>query len=246
MASRHISEIQYTYKDGTEPVRVLVIEDEQKLAAALREGLEAEQYSVFVTATGEEGFYQVYAQPFDLVILDVMLPGRSGLEILKTMRDGGIHTPVLMLTALDTTEDRVRGLDTGADDYLVKPFAFSELLARMRALLRRGAPDATTKLTACDLELDVVRHAVTRSGQVLDLTVREFEILKYLLQYQGNVVSREMLSRDVWKETARHTPLDNVIDVHIARLRRKVDHQFEKKLLQTVRGVGFTIRTEPE
>lgn len=223
-----------------------MIEDEQKLAAALREGLEAEQYFVCVTATGEEGFYQVHAQSFDLVILDVMLPGRSGLEILKTMRDGGIHTPVLMLTARDTTEDRVRGLDTGADDYLVKPFAFSELLARVRALLRRGAPEATTRLTAGDLEMDVVRHVVTRSGQVLDLTVREFEILKYLLQHQGKVVSREMLSRDVWKETARHTPLDNVIDVHIARLRRKLDHQFERKLLQTVRGVGFTLRTEPE
>lgn len=223
-----------------------MIEDEQKLAAALREGLEAEQYCVCVTATGEEGFYQVHAQSFDLVILDVMLPGRSGLEILKTMRDGGIHTPVLMLTARDTTEDRVRGLDTGADDYLVKPFAFSELLARMRALLRRGAPEATTRLTAGDLEMDVVRHVVTRSGQVLDLTVREFEILKYLLEHQGKVVSREMLSRDVWKETARHTPLDNVIDVHIARLRRKLDHQFERRLLQTVRGVGFTLRTEPE
>ena len=227
-------------------MRILVIEDEQKLAKALRQGLEAEQYNVCVAYTGEEGFYQLHTELFDLVILDVMLPGRSGLEILKTLRERGIHTPVLILTARDTTEDRVRGLDTGADDYLVKPFAFAELLARVRALLRRGAPEVTTKLKAWDLEMDIVGHVVTRSGQALDLTVREFEILEYLLRNQGRVVSREMLSRDVWKEIARHTPLDNVIDVHMARLRRKVDSHFEKKLVQTVRGVGFTLRQEPE
>jgi two-component system, OmpR family, copper resistance phosphate regulon response regulator CusR len=199
---------------------------------------------VRVANSGEEGFYQVHAEPFDAIILDVMLPGRNGLEILKTMRDSGIRTPVLMLTARDTTEDRVRGLDIGADDYLVKPFAYNELLARIRALLRRGAPDPSARLAVGDLEMDVVRHVVTRSGQVLDLTAREFEILQYLLQNQGKVVSREMLSRDVWKETSRHTPLDNVIDVHIARLRRKIDQQFKLKLLQTVRGVGFTLRPE--
>jgi two-component system, OmpR family, copper resistance phosphate regulon response regulator CusR len=174
------------------------------------------------------------------------LPGRSGLEILKTLRQRGIHTPVLILTARDAMEDRVLGLDTGADDYLIKPFAFAELLARVRALLRRGAPEVATKLKAWDLEMDIVGHAVTRSGERLDLTVREFEILEYLLRHQGMVVSREMLSRDVWKETSRHTPLDNVIDVHIARLRRKVDFRFEKKLVHTVRGVGFTLRQEPE
>jgi two-component system copper resistance phosphate regulon response regulator CusR len=239
-----IPEIQHSSEADTGLVQILLIEDEQKLAAALREGLNAEGYSVRVANSGEEGFYQVHAEPFDAIILDVMLPGRNGLEILKTMRDSGIRTPVLMLTARDTTEDRVRGLDIGADDYLVKPFAYNELLARIRALLRRGAPDPSARLAVGDLEMDVVRHVVTRSGQVLDLTAREFEILQYLLQNQGKVVSREMLSRDVWKETSRHTPLDNVIDVHIARLRRKIDQQFKLKLLQTVRGVGFTLRPE--
>lgn len=225
-------------------MQILLIEDEQKLAGALREGLSAEGYDVRVARSGEEGFYQIHADPVDLIILDVMLPGRSGLEILKTMRESGIRTPVLMLTARDTTEDRVRGLDTGADDYLVKPFAYNELVARIRALLRRGVPDLGARLAVSDLEMDVIRHVVTRSGKALDLTAREFEILKYLLQNQGKVVSREMLSRDVWKEISRHTPLDNVIDVHIARLRRKIDQQFKIKLLQTVRGVGFTLRAE--
>ena len=227
-------------------MRVLVIEDEQKIATAVRQGLEADQYSVRVASTGEEGFYQLHTEPFDLVILDVMLPGRSGLEILGALRQRGNHTPVLMLTSKDTTEDRVRGLDTGADDYLIKPFAFAELLARVRALLRRGAPDVASKLKAWDLEMDLIGHVAIRAGQALNLTVREFEILEYLLRHQGRVVSREMLGRDVWKETARHTPLDNVIDVHIARLRRKVDQNFERKLLHTVRGVGFTLRQEPE
>lgn len=227
-------------------MKILVIEDEQKLATVLQQGLEAEQYSVRVAHTGEEGFYLLHTESFDLAILDVMLPGRSGLEILKTLRQRGIKTPVLILTARDTTEDRVLGLDTGADDYLVKPFAFTELLARIRALLRRGAPESATKLKAWDLEMNIVSHVVTRSGQALDLTVREFEILEYLIRNQGRVVSREMLSRDVWKEVAPQTPLDNVIDVHIARLRRKIDQQFDKKLLQTVRGVGFALRQEPE
>ena len=166
-------ETHITPEDCNKFVRILVIEDEQKLAKALRQGLEAEQYNVCVAYTGEEGFYQLHTELFDLVILDVMLPGRSGLEILKTLRERGIHTPVLILTARDTTEDRVRGLDTGADDYLVKPFAFAELLARVRALLRRSAPEVTTKLKASDMEMDVVGHVVTRSGHALDLTVRE-------------------------------------------------------------------------
>jgi DNA-binding response OmpR family regulator len=225
-------------------VRILVIEDEQKLGKALQEGLQAEQYGVALAYTGEEGFYLVQTEAFDLVILDVMLPGRNGFEILTTMRQHGLKTPVLMLTARDAIEDRVRGLDTGADDYLLKPFAFSELLARIRALCRRGVPETSPRLRIADLEVDIVGRSVTRGGQMLELTAREFELLEYLLRHQGHVVSREMLTREVWKEGNRHTPLDNVIDVHVARLRRKVDDQFDQKLVHTVRGVGFVVREE--
>jgi two-component system copper resistance phosphate regulon response regulator CusR len=227
-------------------VRILVIEDEQKLGKALQEGLQAEQYGVSVAYTGEEGFYLAQTETFDLVILDVMLPGRSGFEILTTMRQHGFKTPVLMLTARDAIEDRVRGLDTGADDYLVKPFAFPELLARIRALFRRGIPETSLKLRVADLEVDVEGRTVARNGITLELTAREFELLEYLVRHRGHVVSREMLARDVWKEAARHTPLDNVIDVHVARLRRKIDDQFDQKLVHTVRGVGFVVREEQD
>ena len=156
-----------------------------------------------------------------------------------------METPVLILTARDSVEDRVRGLDSGADDYLVKPFAFPELLARIRALLRRGRIDDAPTLKLADLEMDLIAHEVTRGGQQIDVTAREFQILEYLLRNGGNVVSREMLARDVWKETARVTPLDNVIDVHIARLRRKLDAPFDLPLIHTVRGVGFVLK-EPQ
>lgn len=239
-------ERRLAYKEEGNSVRILVIEDERKLVKALQEGLEAEQYAVAVAYTGEEGFYLVQTESFDLVILDVMLPGRNGLEILKSMRQHGLRTPVLMLTARDAIEDRVLGLDTGADDYLLKPFAFPELLARIRALNRRGIPESMPRLRIGDLHVDVVGRTVTRAGQMLELTAREFELLEYLVRHQGHVVSREMLTRDVWKEAGRHTPLDNVIDVHVARLRRKVDDQFHQKLVHTVRGVGFVVREEQE
>jgi DNA-binding response OmpR family regulator len=225
-------------------VRILVIEDEPKLGKALQEGLEAEEYAVSLALTGEEGFYLAQAENFDVCVLDVMLPGRSGLEILATMRARGSKTPVLLLTARDAVEDRVRGLDAGADDYLVKPFAFPELLARIRALGRRGITETRAKLQVADLQMDIVARSVRRNGQMLELTAREFELLEYLVRHQGHVVSREMLTRDVWKESSRHTPLDNVIDVHVARLRRKVDDRFEQKLVHTVRGVGFVVREQ--
>ena len=225
-------------------VRILVVEDEPKIARALREGLEAESYSVSLAPTGEDGFFLLNSEPFDLVVLDVMLPGRSGLEILAALRRRGLPTPVLLLTARDTGDDRVLGLDLGADDYLVKPFAVAELSARIRALLRRGPSRPEPILTLADLQLDLLARSASRAGHPLDLTPREFDLLAYLLRHHGQIVSREMLARDLWKETARHTPLDNVIDVHIARLRRKLDESFSPKLLHTIRGVGFTLKPE--
>jgi two-component system copper resistance phosphate regulon response regulator CusR len=200
-------------------VRILVVEDETKVAKALREGLEAERYDVYVASTGEEGFFLVNHEAFDLIVLDLMLPRRDGIEVLRTLRKRGLQTPVLILTAKDAVDDRVHGLDSGADDYLVKPFAFPELLARIRALLRRDRPDQALKLRQDNLEMDVVTRKVRRAGQSVELTVKEFEILEYLLRHRGRVVSREMLARDVWHVSARATPLDNVIDVTIARLR---------------------------
>jgi two-component system copper resistance phosphate regulon response regulator CusR len=226
----------------SESVHILVVEDEPKLADALKEGLEAEQYRVSMARTGEDGFFLLHSERFDLVMLDVTLPGRSGLEVLRTLRLSGVQIPVLLLTARDTIEDRVHGLDSGADDYLVKPFAFPELLARLRALLRRGSAEKPPKLNLANLALDAGNRSVTRGGSPIELTMREYELLEYLLRNQGSVVSREMLARDVWKETARATPIDNVIDVHIARLRRKIDDGFDGKLLHTVRGVGFILR----
>jgi DNA-binding response OmpR family regulator len=225
-------------------MQILVVEDEPKVGSALLEGLGAEGYEVTLADSGEEGFFHANARVFDLIILDVMLPGRDGIEVLQTLRKQGAKTPVLLLTAKDAVEDRVLGLDAGADDYLVKPFAFVELSARIRALLRRNKAESEAVMTIAGLVVDPVKRSVTREGHRIELTTREFDLLEFLVRNHGRVVSREMLARDVWKETARATPLDNVIDVHIARLRRKVDDPFETKLLQTVRGVGFTVNEE--
>jgi two-component system, OmpR family, copper resistance phosphate regulon response regulator CusR len=227
---------------SSNPVRILVVEDEQKVANALREGLQDERYDVVVERTGEGAFFRMTTEQFDAILLDLTLPGRDGLEILNAMRQRGMKTPVLVLTARDTIQDRIVGLDSGADDYLIKPFAFAELLARIRALVRRGRAAESPRLAVGDLEVELITRKVARGGKPIDLTVREFELLEYLLRHQGQVVSRELLARDVWKETARTTPLDNVIDVHIARLRRKVDAERPAKLIHTVRGVGFMVR----
>ena len=221
--------------------QILVIEDEQKVAGALRSGLEAEGFRVRIANTGEDGFFLAASEPFDLLILDRMLPGRDGLEILQALRKKGLLTPVLFLTARDGVADRVAGLDAGADDYLVKPFAFAELLARVRALVRRSRGDQLVRLSAGDLLLDVASRTVTRASRRIDLTTREYQLLEYLVRHKGTLVSREMLARDVWGETERCTPLDNVIDVHITRLRKKVDAG-PAKLIHTIRGVGFIVR----
>jgi two-component system copper resistance phosphate regulon response regulator CusR len=225
-------------------LRILVVEDERKVAKAIQEGLEGNSYAVVVAHTGEDGFFRANSEQFDLLILDVMLPGRNGIEVLSAIRKQGHRVPVLLLTAKDSVEDRVVGLDVGADDYLIKPFAFPELLARVRALLRRGKTESATILKMQDLEMDLLSRSVKRGARLIDLTAREFEVLEYLLRHQGQVVSREMLSRDVWKEHVRHTPLDNVIDVFMGRLRRKVDEGVSTKLLHTVRGVGFVLKAE--
>ena len=223
-------------------MRVLIVEDERKLAEILASALQAEHYEVVVARTGDEGFSRANAEVFDLVVLDVMLPGRNGLEILQALRRRHIKTPVLLLTARDGVDDRVLGLDLGADDYLVKPFALPELLARIRALLRRGRPSDGLRLKAADLELDLATRRAVRGERMLELTTREFELLEYLLRHRDHLVSREMLAREVWKEPRRATPLDNVIDVQMTRLRKKVDIDGGARLIHTVRGVGFVLR----
>ena len=223
-------------------MRVLVVEDEQKVAQALREGLEGEGYEVILEHTGEGAFFRITTETFDMILLDLMLPGRDGLQILTTLRDRGVKTPVLVLTARDTLDDRVKGLDSGADDYLVKPFAFAEVLARIRAVRRRGRVADALRLSAGDLEMDLETRKVTRGGRLVELTGREFELLQHLLRHQRQIVSRDTLARDVWQEASRSAPLDNVIDVHIARLRRKIDLDQPVRLIHTVRGVGFILR----
>ena len=222
-------------------MRILIVEDELKLAHALKESLEGLSYQVTLAMTGEEGFYLASKETFNLVILDLNLPVRGGIEILRTLRNLGWITPVLILTARDSMDDRVQGLDGGADDYLVKPFAFPELHARIRALTRRGQVETVTRLKCADLEMDRVTRKVNRVGQPIDLTAKEFDLLEYLLLHQGHVVSRETLARELWGTRARVVQLDNVIDVHITRLRAKVDVPFETPLIKTRRGLGFVL-----
>jgi DNA-binding response OmpR family regulator len=224
-------------------MRVLVVEDELKIAEALRDGLEAEQYAVAVERTGEAAFYRASTEDFDLMVMDLGLPGRDGLEVISALRQNRLRTPILVLTARDSVGARVAGLDAGADDYLVKPFAFEELLARMRALMRRGPAHPQLVLTTGPLTLDVAKRTVSRDGEYLALTVREFEVIECLMRFSGQIVSRETLAREVWKE-ARTTSLDNVIDVHVTRLRRKIDSNRTPSLIHTVRGIGFSLSLE--
>jgi DNA-binding response OmpR family regulator len=220
--------------------RVLIVEDERKVLRGLAQGLQAEGYDVATAATGEAGYELAATQAFDCIILDRMLPGRDGLQVLADLRAAGKKTPVLILTARDAIEDRVTGLDAGADDYLVKPFALAELLARLRVLLRRGPAERETVLRADDLEMDLLQRRVTRGGVELTLTQREFEVLEYFLRHKNAVVTRDMLGREVWKEPGH--ALTNVIDVYVNFLRRKVERPGKKTLLHTVRGVGYRLQ----
>jgi two-component system copper resistance phosphate regulon response regulator CusR len=227
--------------DNPAVAKILIIEDDAKTAAAIREGLRMDGHDAVATMTGEEGAALCRSQPFYAIVLDWMLPGRSGVDVLQALRAEGSRTPVLLLTARDAIEDRVLGLDSGADDYLVKPFAFTELSARVRALVRRGEPDVIQRRVG-DLVLDLEQRRVRRGTRQITLTPKEFDLLAYLARHQGQTVTRRMLARDVWRELHRATPLDNVIDVHITHLRRKIDDGHQQKLIHTVRGVGFVLR----
>jgi DNA-binding response OmpR family regulator len=219
--------------------RVLVIEDDPKIRRSLEQGLKAEGYDVGTAGTGEQGQHLAEGQLFDCLILDLLLPGQGGLEVLAGLRRAGNAVPVLILTARDAVEDRVIGLDAGADDYLVKPFHFAELLARLRVLLRRGRGPEETVLRAADLEMDLLRRRVVRGAAEIALTEREFEVLAYLLRHKNATVSRAMLGRDVWQEPCH--ALTNVIDVYITLLRRKVERPGTPPLIHTVRGVGYRL-----
>jgi DNA-binding response OmpR family regulator len=220
--------------------RLLVIEDERKVLRGLERGLRAEGYDVATASTGAAGLELAMNQSFDCLVLDLLLPGRGGLQILSDLRRAGRTVPVLVLTACDGIEDRVTGLDAGADDYLVKPFAFAELLARLRVLLRRGRAEAVTVLQADDLAMDLLKRRVTRGGTEVSLTQREFELLEYLLRHKNSIVTREMLGRDIWKEPSY--ALTNVIEVYIKLLRRKIEVHGARPLIHTVRGLGYTLR----
>jgi two-component system, OmpR family, copper resistance phosphate regulon response regulator CusR len=221
--------------------RVLVIEDEAKTRESLAEGLRLEAWNVETAANGNDALDSLERTPFDLVVLDWMLPDRDGIEVLRRVRQRGAQTPVLMLTARTSVDDRILGLDAGADDYLPKPFAFAELLARCRALLRRPVWTTGRMLRCGDLHLDTRARVAVRSGEEIPLTPREVDVLEYLLRYEGQIVTREMLEREVWKQSQRLTSLDNVIDVQMMRLRRKVDGDRGEKLIHTVRGVGYRL-----
>jgi DNA-binding response OmpR family regulator len=221
--------------------RVLVIEDEARVLCSLEEGLRSAGFDVETAATGEEGGRLAIAKPFDCIVLDWMLPGRDGLQVLSDLRRSGRPTPVLLLTARDAIEDRVRGLDSGAEDYLVKPFAFAELLARLRVMIRRGQAERETILRAGDnLELDLLRRRATRDGVEISLAHREFDVLEYLMRHKNDPVTREMLGLEVWKEPGY--AYTNVIEVYVNLLRRKIEIAGRSPRIVTIRGVGYCLR----
>jgi heavy metal response regulator len=225
-------------------MRILLVEDDKKVASFIRKGLEEEGYAVDVAAEGEAGLFMGLDRLHDLIILDVMLPKKPGFQVLRELRQAKVATPVLMLTARDTVEDKVQGLDAGADDYLTKPFVFAELLARVRALLRRRAEARSPRLQVADLLLDPATRSVTRDGQPITLTNREFALLEYLMRNAGRVLTRTAITEHVWDYDFDSGT--NVIDVYVNYLRKKIDAGHEPKLLHTVRGAGYVLRESHE
>jgi heavy metal response regulator len=221
-------------------MRILVIEDEKKIANFIKRGLKEEGYAVDAAYDGEQGYFMATTQDYDLIVLDLMLPKIDGLALCKKFRSEKVPSSVLMLTAKDSVKDKVSGLDSGADDYITKPFAFEEFLARVRALLRKGEAGASTKLTAGDLELDLVSHKVYREGKEIELTSKEYALLEYLMRNAGSVVTRTMISEHVWD--MNFDSFTNVIDVYVNYLRKKLDSGRDKKLIQTVRGRGYILK----
>lgn len=221
-------------------MRILVIEDEKKVAEFIKNGLAEEGYAVDTAPDGDAGYELATSNEYDAILLDILLPKIDGITLCSTLRSEGLHTPILMLTAKDAVKDKVRGLDAGADDYLTKPFAFEELLARIRALLRKQYQHQNTRLQVDDLVLDTVSHAVTRAGEVIPMSVKEYALLEYLMRNAGSVVTRTMISEHVWDISFE--TFTNVIDVYISYLRNKIDKGRSKALIQTVRGRGYTIK----
>ena len=237
--------IEIMVKNGVDAdMKLLVVEDEKTLNKIISKRLESVGYTVSSSLNGEEALIELKRDTFDAIVMDIMMPKVSGIEVLKEMKELGIKTPVLLLTAKDTIEDRVYGLDMGAHDYLVKPFAFDELLARIRAMLRVYENKNSHIMKISDLVLDKSSHSVTRSGKNIVLSVKEFEVLEYLMKHQGEVLTRERIESDVWE--TEYCGLTNVIDVYIRYLRKKIDDDFAVKLIHTVRGVGYVLREENE
>ena len=220
-------------------MRILIVEDEEKIASFIKRGLKEQHYSVDVVYDGEEGLYMAELNPYDLIVLDIMLPKKDGISIAKELRAKKIDVPILMLTARNAVKDKVSGLNAGADDYLTKPFSFTEFLARVRALLRRQRKEKIDVLILGDLEINTVTHSVKRGGSQIFLTSKEFSLLEYLMLNMNQVVTRTMISEHVWHENFDR--MTNVIDVHISRLRGKIDKGFDKQLLETVRGAGYRL-----
>lgn len=225
-------------------MKILVIEDDPSISAFLEKGLREAAFAVDTAANGVRGEQLARTEAYDLILLDLMLPQKSGLAVLHGLRDRGQRVPIICLTAKDTVQDRVAGLDAGADDYLVKPFSVAELLARMRAVLRRGVPAADTTIKVSDLKIDPAARSVERDGRRIDLSPKEYAVLEYLARNEGHILTRTMILQHVWD--CRYDPQTNVVDVHINRLRRKVDDGHSRPLIRTVRGAGYVIREDPE